>query len=57
MVIYYTKKIKCEKRGIDTLEDETLTARLYKYRKEHEYAKEIEFNDTIRTIKKLYDIL
>ena len=39
------------------LEDETLTARWNKYRKEHEYAKEIEFNDTIRTIKKIYDVL
>ena len=39
------------------LEDETLTARWNKYRKEHEYAKEIEFNDTIRTIKKIYDAL
>ena len=39
------------------LEDETLTARWDKYRKEHEYAKEIEFNDTIRTIKKIYDVL
>ena len=36
------------------LEDETLTARWNKYRKEHEYAKEIEFNDTIKAIKKIY---
>ena len=36
------------------LEDETLTARWDKYRKEHEYAKEIQFNDTIRTIKEIY---
>lgn len=39
------------------LDDETLTARWDKYRKEHEYAKEIEFNDTIRTIRKIYDVL
>ena len=39
------------------LKDENLIARWDNYRKEHEYAKEIEFNDTIRTIKKIYDAL
>lgn len=39
------------------LEDETLIARWDKYRKEHEYAKEIEFNDTIRTIEKIYRLI
>ena len=39
------------------LEDETLIVRWDKYRKEHEYAKEIEFNDTIKAIAKIYDLL
>ena len=39
------------------LEDETLIVRWDKYRKEHEYAKEIEFNDTIKAIIKIYDLL
>ena len=39
------------------LEDETLIARWDKYRKGHEYAKEIEFNDTIRTIEKIYRLI
>lgn len=39
------------------LEDETLIVRWDKYRKEHEYAKEIEFNDTIKAISKIYNLL
>lgn len=39
------------------LEDETLINRWDKYRKEHKYAKEIEFEDTIRTIKKIYNAI
>ena len=39
------------------LEDETLIVRWDKNRKEHEYAKEIEFNDTIKAIAKIYDLL
>jgi len=36
-------------------QDETLVVRWNKYRKEHEYAKEIEFGDTIEAIKKICD--
>ena len=39
------------------LEDKILTARWDKYRKEHEYAKEIEFNDTIKAVEKVHNIL
>ena len=39
------------------LEDKTLTARWDQYRKEHDYAKKIEFNDTIKAIKKIYEVL
>ena len=39
------------------LEDETLIVRWDKYRKGHEYAKEIEFNDTIKAISKIYNLL
>ena len=38
----------------NVLEDENLIARWEKFRKEHEYAKEIEFNDTIKAIEKIY---
>ena len=39
------------------LEDENLIARWNKYRKEHEYSKDIKFEDTIRTIEKIYNVL
>ena len=39
------------------LKDENLIARWDNYRKEHEYAKEIEFNDTIKAIEKIYNVL
>ena len=39
------------------LEDESLIARWDKYRKEHEYAKEIKFEDTISAIEKTYNAL
>ena len=39
------------------LEEEDLIARWDKYRKEHEYAKEIEFKDTIKAIEKIYNVL
>ena len=39
------------------LEDESLISRWDKYKKEHEYAKDIKFEDTIRTIEKIYNIL
>lgn len=38
------------------LKDENLIARWDKYRKEHDYAREIVFSDTIRAITKLYEI-
>lgn len=37
------------------LEDETLIARWNKYKKEHEYAKDINFKSTISAIEKIYD--
>lgn len=39
------------------LEDESLIARWDKYRKEHEYAKDIKFEDTISAIEKIYNTL
>ncbi len=39
------------------LEDESLISRWDKYRKEHEYAKDIKFEDTISAIKKIYNAL
>ena len=39
------------------LEDESLIARWDKYRKEHEYAKDIKFEDTISAIEKIYNAL
>lgn len=39
------------------LEDETLITRWDKYRREHEYARKIEFNYTIKAIRKIYDVL
>ena len=39
------------------LEDESLIARWDKYRKEHEYAKDIKFEDTISAIEKTYNAL
>ena len=39
------------------LKDENLIARWNKYIKEHEYAREVEFSDTINAITKLYNIL
>ena len=39
------------------LEDENLIARWDKYRKEHEYANEIKFEDTIRAIEKINNVL
>ncbi|MBQ2937421.1 MAG: nucleotidyl transferase AbiEii/AbiGii toxin family protein [Clostridia bacterium] len=41
----------------NVLKDETLIARWDKYKKEHEYAKEIKFKNTISTIKKIYNVL
>lgn len=41
----------------NVLEDENLIARWDKYRKEHEYAKDINFKDTIRAIEKIYNAL
>lgn len=41
----------------NVFEDESLSVRWNKYRKEHEYAKAIEFNDTIKAIKKIYNVL
>ena len=41
----------------NVLEDENLIARWDKFRKEHEYAKEIEFNNTIKAIEKIYNIV
>ena len=37
--------------------DESLITRWHKYKKEHEYAKNIEFEDTIIAIKKIYNLL
>ena len=51
----YLKKFNTIIKNI--LEDEILIARWDKYRKEHEYAKEIEFNDTIKAISKIYNLL
>lgn len=42
---------------LNILEDESLIVRWDKYRKEHEYAKDIEFEDTIKTIEKIYNAL
>lgn len=39
------------------LEDESLIARWDKYRKEHEYAKNIKFEDTISAVEKIYNTL
>lgn len=39
------------------LEDESLIVRWDKYRKEHEYAKKIKFEDTISAIEKIYNAL
>ena len=39
------------------LEDKSLIVRWDKYRKEHEYAKDIKFEDTIRAIEKIYNVL
>ena len=39
------------------LEDESLIARWDKYRKEHEYVKDIKFEDTISAIEKIYNAL
>lgn len=39
------------------LEDESLIIRWDKYRKEHEYAKDIKFEDTISAIEKIYNVL
>ncbi len=39
------------------LEDESLIVRWDKYRKEHEYAKDIKFEDTISAIEKIYNAL
>ena len=39
------------------LEDESLIIRWDKYRKEHEYAKNIKFEDTISAIEKIYNVL
>lgn len=39
------------------LEDESLIARWDKYRKEHEYAKDIKFEDTISALEKIYNTL
>lgn len=41
----------------NVLKDENLIARWEKYRKGHEYGKEIEFNDTIKAIEKIYNIV
>lgn len=41
----------------NVLEDENLIARWDKYRKEHEYAEEIKFEDTIRSIEKIYNVI
>ncbi len=38
------------------LEDESLIVRWDKYKKEHEYAKEINFEDTISAIEKIYNV-
>lgn len=37
------------------LEDESLIIRWDKYRKEHEYARDIKFEDTISAIEKIYN--
>ena len=39
------------------LEDESLIARWDKYRKEHEYSKDIKFENIIRAIEKIYNVL
>lgn len=50
------KYLEDYKKIIENLsQDDTLEARWDKYRKEHEYAKEIEFGDTIEAIKKICD--
>lgn len=50
------KYLEDYKKIIENLsQDDTLDARWDKYRKEHEYAKEIEFGDTIEAIKKICD--
>lgn len=42
---------------VNILKDEILISRWDNYRKEHEYAKEIKFDDTIRTIEKIHNVL
>lgn len=51
----YLEKFKAIISNI--LEDESLIARWDKYRKEHEYAKDIKFEDTISAIEKTYNAL
>lgn len=51
----YLEKFKAIISNI--LEDESLIARWNKYRKEHEYAKDIKFEDTISAIEKTYNAL
>ena len=41
----------------NVLKDENLIARWEKYRKGHEHGKELEFNDTIKAIEKIYNIV
>jgi len=51
----YLKRFKTIISNI--LEDESLIVRWDKYKKEHEYAKDIKFEDTISAIWKIYNVL